>query len=224
MQGFSFIQPLQNAFQQLVGYLPQLIGALIILVIGYVIAKIVKFVITKLLTKIGFNNWMDNAGVGQFLSRMGTDRTAAGLLGIVAFWFIFVMFLTMFAEALGVPAISNFLNQLIGYIPSIFAAIVILFLAALLGNFLASIVRGATGSDILSSVTRYLVLVYAVFIALTELGIAASLTSGTFLILLGGVALAGGIAFGWGGRGIAEDMLNRATQQRGGTQGEREQS
>lgn len=218
MQYFSFIQPLQSAFQTLVDYIPQLIGALIILLVGYIVARVVRWVITKLLTKIGFNSWMDNAGVGRFLSRMGTDKTAAGLLGIVAFWFIFVMFLTMFAEALGVPAISNFLNQLISYIPRIFAAVVILFLAALLGNFLSSIVRGATGSDILSSVTRYLILVYAVFIALTELGIAAALTSGTFLILLAGVALAAAIAFGWGGRGIAEDLLNRAAQQRG-TQG-----
>lgn len=218
MQNFSFAQPLQNAFQTLVSYIPQLIGALIILLIGYIIARIVRWVITAVLTKIGFNSWMDNAGVGGFLSRMGTDKTAAGLLGIVAFWFIFVMFLTMFAEALGVPAISNFLNQLISYIPSIFAAIAILFLAALLGNFLSSIVRGATGSDILASVTRYLILIYAAFIALTELGIAASLTGGTFLILLGGLALAGGIAFGWGGRGIAEDLLNRAAR-RGGAQG-----
>lgn len=216
MGNFSFIQPLQDAFGAIVSYIPQLIGALIILVIGYFVAKIVKMIITRLLTKIGFNDWMNNAGVGNFLSRMGTNKTAAGLLGVVLFWFVFIMFFTMFAEALGVPAISGFLNKMISYIPRIFAAIAILFLAALLSNFLANIVQGATGSNALASVARYIILIYAVFIALTELGIAARLTGPTFLILLAGVALAGGIAFGWGGRGIAEDLLQRAVRSQEG--------
>lgn len=206
---FSFLQPLQHAFQVLVSYIPQLIGALIILIIGYIIAKIVQKVITKVLTKIGFNNWMDRAGVGTFLSRMSTSKTAAGMLGLVVFWFVFIITLTMVANALGVPAITDFLNRMIAYIPRVFAAIGVLFLAALAGNFLSGIVRGATGSSTLGSVVRVLVIVYAIFIALTVLGIAASLTGTTFLIMLGGVALAGGIAFGWGGRGIAEDLLQR---------------
>lgn len=213
---FSFIQPLQNAFQVLVSYIPQLIGALIILVVGYVVAKVIQKIIAALLAKFGFNSLMDRAGVGGFISRMGTDRTAASLLGLVVFWFVFVIFLTMFAEALGVPAISGFLNDMVGYIPRIFAAIAILFLAALLANFLASLVRGATGSDPLASVARYVVVVYAAFVALTELGIAASLIGPTVLVLLGGIALAGGIAFGWGGRGIAENVLRRATERQEG--------
>lgn len=216
---FSFIQPLQNAFQVLLGYIPTLIGALIILVIGYIIAKIIQKVITKLLTKVGFDDVMNRAGVGGFISRMGTGGTASSLLGLVVFWFIFVIFFTMFADALGVSAISGFLNKMISYIPSVFAAIVILFLAALLANFLANVVRGATGSDALASAARYVIIIYAVFVALSELGVAASLTGPTFLILLGGVALAGGIAFGWGGRGIAEDLLQRATRGPGDSAG-----
>ncbi len=121
----------------------------------------------------------------------------------------------MASDALGIPQVSAVLAQLVAYIPSIIAAILILILAALLANFLAGIVRGATGSDLLASVARYAIIVYAAFAALTQLGIAVQLTSNTFLILLGGVALAAALAFGIGGREIAQDVLQRAYNRSG---------
>jgi hypothetical protein len=116
------------------------------------------------------------------------------------------------------------LSQLIAYIPSIIAAILILILAALLANFLSGIVRGATGSDVLSSIARYAIIIYAGFAALTELGIAVQLTAPTFLIVLGAVALAAAIAFGWGGRDVAKDLIEKYYDRReevtsGGTAG-----
>jgi Conserved TM helix len=107
------------------------------------------------------------------------------------------------------------LSQLIAYIPSIIAAILILILAALLANFLAGIVRGATGSDILASLARYAIIIYAVFAALTELGIAVQLTAPTFLIILGAIALAAAKAFGFGAQSVARDIVERACQRRG---------
>src|SRR5918994_3402571 len=109
-----------------------------------------------------------------------------------------------------IPQVSAVLAQLIAYIPNIIAAILILILAALLANFLAGIVRGATGSEMLSSIARYAIIVYAVFAALTQLGIAVQLTANTFLIVLGAVALAAAIAFGIGGREAARDILEKA--------------
>jgi hypothetical protein len=100
------------------------------------------------------------------------------------------------------------------YTPSIVVALLILFSAALLGNFLASVVRGATGSEMLASIARYAVLVYAVFAAITQLGIAVELMVPTFLILLGAIALALAIAFGIGGREVARDILEKAYNKR----------
>jgi small-conductance mechanosensitive channel len=116
----------------------------------------------------------------------------------------------MAADALGISQVSAVLGQLIAFIPSIIAAILILVLAALLANFVSGIVRGATGSGILASVVQYAIIVYAVFAAITELGIAVQLTAPTFLILLGAVALAAAIAFGIGGREVAQDILQKA--------------
>jgi hypothetical protein len=98
---------------------------------------------------------------------------------------------------------------------SVIAAILILILAALLANFLAGIVRGAKGSDILASLARYAIIIYAVFAALTELGIAVQLTAPTFLIILGAIALAAAIAFGFGAQSVARDIVERAYQRRG---------
>jgi hypothetical protein len=124
------------------------------------------------------------------------------------FWFVFLISFTMFASALGVPEISNFMSDMLGYIPRIFAAIVIVCLAALFANFLAMVIRGATGNETLAKVGRYAVLVYAAFAALTQLGIAVQLTGNTLLIVLAGAALALGLAFGLGGREMAGQALH----------------
>lgn len=206
---FSVTDPLQNAFTTLLNYVPRLIGALVVLVIGYFVARIVAKVITKVLQKAQFDHTMERANLQQFLDRSGTSMTPSTLLGKVVFWFIFVMSFTMFASALGVPQISGFLNSVLGYIPNIFAALVILCLAALFANFLAGVVRAATGSELLAKLTRGVILVYAAFVALTQLHIAQQLTGPTFLIILGAVALAAALAFGLGGRDQAQQLLER---------------
>jgi small-conductance mechanosensitive channel len=203
-------QPLQDALSAFFSYLPQLIGAIVILIVGYVVARVLQAIVGRVLQGIGFDRWMERGGIKQFFDRAETNQTPVSILGALVFWFVFIIAITMAADALGIPQVSAVLAQLIAYIPSIIAAILILILAALLANFLAGIVRGATGSDILSSIARYAIIVYAVFAALTQLGIAVQLTANTFLIVLGAVALAAAIAFGLGGREVAGDILEKA--------------
>jgi small-conductance mechanosensitive channel len=207
-------QPLQDAISAFLGYIPQLIGALIILIVGYFIAKALQAIVGRVLEGIGFDRWMERGGIKQFFDRADTEHTPHSILGRLVFWFVFIIAITMAADALGIPQVSAVLAQLIAYIPSIIAAILILILAALLANFLSSIVRGATGSDILASVARYAIIVYAVFAAVTQLGIAVELTAPTFLIVLGAVALAAAIAFGLGSREVAQDIIEKAYNRR----------
>jgi small-conductance mechanosensitive channel len=216
-------QPLQDALSNFFSYIPQLIGAIVILVIGYVIARILRAVVGRVLQGVGFDGWMERGGIKQFFDRAETNQTPASILGALVFWFVFIIAITMAADALGIPQVSVVLGQLIAYIPSIIAAILILILAALLANFVSGIVRGATGSDVLAGVARYAIIVYAAFAALTQLGIAVQLTANTFLILLGAIALAAAIAFGIGGREVAREILekayNRSDEVTGGTAG-----
>ena len=206
----TFVQPLQNALSTFLSFLPQLIGAIVILIIGYVVAKVLQAVVTRLLRGIGFENWMEKGGIRQFFDRAQTNQTPTGIIGKLVFWFVFIIALTMAADALGIPQVSEVLGQLIAYIPNIIAAILILILATLLANLVSGIVRGATGSGALASVAQYAIVIYAVFAALTQLGIAVQLTANTFLILLGSVGLAAALAFGIGGRDLARDVLQRA--------------
>src|SRR5215218_6909863 len=203
------IESLRAGLEAFFAFVPQLIGAIVILIMGYIVAKILQAVVARVLKAVGFDGWMERGGIKQFFDRAQTRATPATLLGKLAFWFVFIIAITMAADALGIRQVSAVLGQLIAYIPSIIAAILILVLAALLANFLSGLVRGATGSDLLASVARYAIIVYAAFAALTELGIAVQLTAPTFLILLGAAALAAAIAFGWGAQGVAKDIIGR---------------
>jgi small-conductance mechanosensitive channel len=209
------IESLQNTLGTFLEYIPQLIGAIVILLVGYLIARALQALVSRVLRAVGFDNWMERGGIKQFFDRAQTRETPATVLGRLVFWFVFIIAITMAADALGIRQVSEVLAQLIAYIPSIIAAILILVLAALLANFLAGVVRGATGSDLLANTARYAIIVYAVFAALTQLGIAVQLTAPTFLIILGAVALAAAIAFGFGAQGVARDIVQKAYERRG---------
>ena len=209
------IESLRAGLDAFFAFIPQLIGAIVILIVGYIVAKVLQAVVSRVLKAIGFDGWMERGGIKQFFDRAQTRETPATVLGKLVFWFVFIIAITMAADALGIQQVSQVLSQLIAYIPSIIAAILILILAALLANFLSGIVRGATGSDILASIARYAIIIYAVFAALTELGIAVQLTAPTFLIVLGAVALGAAIAFGFGAQNVARDIVERAYERRG---------
>jgi small-conductance mechanosensitive channel len=208
------IQSLQQALSDFFAYIPQLLGAIVILIVGYIVARILQSVVARVLQAIGFDNWMERGGIKQFFDRAQTRETPATVLGKLVFWLVFIIAITMAADALGIRQVSEVLGQLIAYIPSVIAAILILVLAALLADFLAGVVRGATGSELLANVARYAIIVYAAFAAITELGIAVQLTAPTFLIILGALALGAAIAFGFGAQGVARDIVERAYERR----------
>src|ERR671933_2722008 len=118
-QGQVF-QPLQDAIGVFLSYIPQIIGAIIILIVGYIIGQALQALVTRILRSVGFEDWMERGGVKRFFDRAGTSQTPSSVLGMVVFWFILIIAVTMAANALGIQQISSFLNQLIAYIPSIF--------------------------------------------------------------------------------------------------------
>jgi hypothetical protein len=210
----AVIQSLQQGLSAFFSYIPQLIGAIVILIVGYVVAKILQAVVTRVLGAIGFDGWMERGGIKQFFDRADTRQTPTSVLGKLVFWFVFIIAIVMATDALGIRQVSAVLSQLIAYIPNVIAAVLILILAALLANFVAGLVRGATGMDILATIARIAIIVYAIFAALTQLGIAVQLTAPTFLIVLGAVALAAALAFGLGARDVAKDIVEKAYHRR----------
>jgi hypothetical protein len=210
----SVTQSLQQGLGTFFGFIPQLIGAIIILIVGYIIAKVLEAVVGRVLKAVGFDSWMEKSGIKQFFDRAQTSQTPATILGKLVFWFVFIITITMATDALGIRQVSAVFSQLVAYIPNIIAAVLILILAGLLANFVAGLVRGATGVNVLGTVAQAAIMVYAVFAALTQLGIAVQLTAPTFLIVLGAVALAAAIAFGFGAQGVARDIVEKAYDRR----------
>jgi small-conductance mechanosensitive channel len=208
-------QSLSDGLGAILGALPALIGAIIVLAIGFIIAKVLQGIVTRILQSMGFQGWMEQGGIKQFFDRSQTDQTPLSILGKLVFWLVFFIAITMAVDTLGISAISEVLAQFIAYIPQIIAAILILVLATLLANFVAGIVRGATGSNVIGSVAQYGIIVFAAFAALTQLGIAPELIAPTFLIMLGGVTLAAAVAFGLGGQGVARKIVEDGYQKSG---------
>ena len=213
MEGIG--RSLSEGLGAILGALPALIGAIVILIIGYIIAKVLQGITTRVLQSMGFEGWMEKGGVKQFFDRSQTNQTPTSILGKLVFWLVFFIAISMAVDTLGISAISDVLAQFIAYIPQLIAAVLILVLATLLANFVAGIVRGATGSSVAGSVAQYGIIVFAVFAALTQMGIAEELIAPTFLILLGSVALAAALAFGLGGQGVAQRIVEDGYEKSG---------
>jgi len=206
---------LTQGLNAVLGALPALVGALLILIIGYIVAKVLQGITTRVLKSVGFEGWMEKGGIKQFFDRSQTQQTPVSILGKLVFWLVFFIAISMAVDALGITAISAVLAQFIAYIPQLIAAVLILVLASLLANFVAGIVRGATGSSIAGSVAQYGIIVFAAFAALTQMGIAEELIAPTFLILLGSVALAAALAFGLGGQNVAQRLVEQGYEKSG---------
>ncbi len=213
--GEAILTALANALNLVLTFIPRLLGFLVILLVGWLIATLVSKALTMLLRKVGFDRMSARIGLTRFEQRMGVKMDSAGILGKIVFWFLLLIFLVPAADALGVPAVSNILNQLVTYIPNVFVAILVLFLGALAGTIVADIVRGATASaqignpNLFATLARYAIIGFAALIALEQLQIAPALLNELFGALVAAVAIAVGLAFGLGGQETARKLLTR---------------
>ncbi len=199
-----------NTLNLVLTFIPRVVGFLIILLIGAIVASLVKRGVAYLLRKVGFERVADRVE-----QRMRLQMDSTTILSRIAYWFIFLIFLVPAVDALGLPAVSNLLNIVIGYLPNVFVAVLVLLLGALAAIFVADLVHAATATrnigspNLLSNIARYAVMSFAVLIALEQLQIAPALINILFTATLGAVALAFGLAFGLGGRETAARWLSR---------------
>lgn len=214
--GVAIITSLSAALALVFAFIPKLLGFLVILLIGWLVASALSRAVTFLLRKVGFDRIATRIGLTRLEQQMGVRVDAAGLLGKVVYWFLFLVFLVPAVDALGLTTVSNVLNSIIAYIPNVFVAILVLFLGTLAATFVADIVRGAVGSsrignpNIFANIARYAIMGFAALVALEQLQIAPSLLNILFTAIVGAAALAFGLAFGLGGRESAQRFLSRS--------------
>ncbi|MBC7789732.1 MAG: hypothetical protein H7Z74_07285 [Anaerolineae bacterium] len=201
---------LRESFAQLFQLVPLLFGALVLLLAGYLVAKLLEKGTEKLLVRVGVNHWLERGGVLDAVERSGWRARPSRVFANLVFWFVMFAVLLVASNALGLESLADLFQQLVNYVPSVVAAIVIVLVGIVLGQFVDGLIMasagGLHGGPTLARVGRGGVVVLAIFMALQELGIAPDIVTTAFAILFGAVALGMALAFGLGNRELAGEI------------------
>jgi hypothetical protein len=205
---------IQQGLDAVFAFLPKLVGFLLILLIGYIIARVVKGVIVKVLDKVGIDRALHSGSTGSYVNKVAPDVKPSSLIGSLAFWFLFLGAVAIAVSQLGIAALDNFVAAIGAYIPNIIAAVLIFVLAgvvaAAIGGLVARTMGDTPTGKVVGSVVPVLVMAIATFMILNQLQIAPEIVTITYGALIGGVFLAMALAFGLGGRQVAGQMLQDA--------------
>lgn len=207
---------LAAAMALLFSAIPKIIGFLLILAAGWFIASLIEKGLAAILRSIRFNHFAERAGLTDFVQKMGMNTDPAGMVGVVVKWFVRLIALVVAFDALGLPAVSEVLRQLLLWLPNVIVALVVLVIGGLAAHALSNVVRGAaaesglSNSDFLAKVASTVVWAFAIVVAVNQLGIATELVNTLFMAVVGALALALGLAFGLGGRETAAEIVRKA--------------
>jgi hypothetical protein len=212
----KIVDSLQQGLDAFFSFLPNLIAFLVILIVGYFIAKLVKGIVRKGLEKAGLDRRLHESDAGEYVERLSPGASPSNGIGRVVFWIIFAFVLTAAIGALKIPAVTAFMNQVLAYLPNVIAAIAIFVVAAAIAGGAAAAVAKLMGDTptgkVVASVVPTLVMVIGLFMVLNQLKIAEEIVMITFAVLMGSVGLGLALAFGLGGREVAAEMLGDAYQ------------
>lgn len=195
---------------ELAAFLPRLAAAIGILMIGFLLAKGAERVTDLLFHRIGFDRWMREGGVTEALARAGTTLDPSTVLAKLVFWMVMLLVILVAANALGVEAVSLVFGEMLAYVPHVFAAVIVLVLGILLGEFVKDLILASAGTfpaaPTLARAGKAAVILLSVFMALEQLDIAQDVLMVFFVAVVGAAALAAAIAFGLGGREVAAEI------------------
>ncbi len=205
---------LHNAGTVVALWFPRLIAFLVILLLGYIIAKVVAGLITRVLHGAGLDRSVHTGMGGSYIQRVVSSPSR--LIGRIAFWALFLGAISLAASVLKVAALTAFIGAIFAYIPNVIAALLIFLVAGAISGAVVALVQrtmGETGTGkILSAIVPALVMGIAIFMILEQLKIAHDIVVTTYTLLLGAIALAAALAFGLGGREVAGQILQSAYQ------------
>jgi hypothetical protein len=213
---------------KVITFLPNLLAMITIVIIGFLIAWAIKILLLRFLKAFKLDKMSEKWGLTPRLSKGGMSYSPANLLSRFFYWIIVLITLILGINALEVAATQNFITQFFNYLPNLFAAIIVLVIGYLVAIFLsqaaliAAVNAQMESAKLLSRSVRWFIIVLSLTMSLYHLGIAEKVIVSAFSITFGGIVLALAISFGWGGRELAKDFLDRLYKERKGT--EREQN
>ncbi|HAV43430.1 TPA: hypothetical protein DCX15_05385 [bacterium] len=217
------IEPIQAMLSQVTSKIPDVAMALLILIIGWLLAKAVKAIVTKGLKIVRFDIAAGKAGISNALVKGGVKYTPAELIGILVYWLIILVIFGAAVDAIGLEIAAEMFKKLFDYIPCVIAAIFVLVLGMFLAGFVGGVVRTATTnagvahSKVVGGIAQYIIIIFAIVIALNQLKIEIDIVNSVIGYLVMGICLAFGLAFGLGCKDIAgefmKNLIDRYTKQ-----------
>lgn len=207
--------PLIELWDTIIAYLPNVIGAIVVFLLGVVVALALRSVVVQLIKFLRIDDLAQKLEIKAQFERAGVRLHIGHLLGWIVKWFFLIVALIAATDILGWDQLTSYLEEIVLFIPNVIIAVIILLAGILLGNFVQRIVKSAVeaaqlaSADFLSGVSKWAILIFSFMAALVQLQIAPDLIRTLFTGLVFMVALAGGLAFGLGGRDQAEKFLAR---------------
>jgi flagellar biosynthesis protein FliQ len=210
-----YLEPLRVFLRQAADFLPRLGLALVVLIAGWIFAKMARFAVVRGLRAINFNVLTDRAGVDGFLRDGGIQADTTEILGLLTYWLVILAALVIGFNGLGLTYITDLLGRVLLFVPKVMVALLILafgaYFARFIGNAVCAYFRNVhlQDAEILGKLTQYAILTFVVLIALDQVNVGGDIIRQTFLIVLAGVVFALALAFGLGGKDWAAEMLER---------------
>ncbi len=210
-----FLEPLKETGEKIINLLPSLLGALVILLLGWLVAKLLKAALIRLLVAVRLDRFSQRSGLSKFLSRGDIKHSLADILGTMFFWIILLFFIYLAADVLNFTLVQDALNRVISFIPDLIAAVIIIIIGVLLASFFRGVVRvaaanyGLAHQDLIATVVQYLVIFFSVAMAMEELGVATHILVNSVLIIIAAIAFGLALAFGLGGKEVAGKMVSK---------------
>lgn len=206
---------LQDRWLGLWGFLPLLLSALIVIVVGLIVASGLELAVRRILESARFDRFLEKLGLKPHFERAGIEMKGSWFVGRCVYWFMVLVFVLAASDALGLYAFSAFLGQILIFIPRVAAAVLIMLAAVIVGNISRRITAASVfasrlhAGGFLGTLAWWAVVMFGFFAALDQLGVAGPIVQALVYGFIGMVSLAGGLAFGLGGKGYAEHLLNR---------------
>jgi len=215
-EAFSqIVGPLEKLWGSSVGFLPFLISALVVFIVGLVVASGLAALVERLFSTIRLDHIMKELGFEQHFERAGLKMQASKFLGQLVFWFLVVAFLLAAADILGLTALSLFLRDVLLYIPNIVVAVLIMLAAVVIAKFARVTVKASVMSarlpsaHFLGALTWWVIVIFGLLASLSQLNIAPAIVNSIITGVIAMLALAGGLAFGLGGKDYAAHVMSR---------------
>ena len=209
------LEPLRGFLLSVGDFLPRLALALLILLAGWIVAKMARFAIAKGLRAVNFNVLTERAGMDGFLRDGGIRSDTTDIIALLVYWLVILASLVIGFNLMGLTYITDLLGRVILFLPKVMVALLILafgaYFARFIGNAVTAYCRNVhlQDSDILGRLAQYAIIAFVVLIALDQVNIGGDIVRQTFLIVLAGVVFALALAFGLGGKEWASEMLER---------------